>query len=225
MVSDQTLEGLGTTSSFLIQALFGSLVRLAGPGQQLYPPTSPSDRSPPSAPQSGFWAESSPLSQPDVSEVQPETMAAHIASHPLDNHEQLTTDHLEYSTSPIATLTQDVQNDFEDTQATHQARQAHQDFREMAKPKLTDLLPEPGYFLAGAVSGAVSRTATAPLDRLKVALLVRTGSSSPVEALKPGQKAARPITDAVMTLWRAGGFRTFFAGTVRVLAVDLRNSE
>lgn len=77
-----------------------------------------------------------------------------------------------------------------------------------------------GYFLAGAISGGVSRTATAPLDRLKVYLLVNTKSSAnlALDAAKHGnalsalKNAGRPIGDAVMSLWKAGGFRTFFAG-------------
>jgi solute carrier family 25 phosphate transporter 23/24/25/41 len=89
-----------------------------------------------------------------------------------------------------------------------------------AKPKLTEYLPHPGYFLAGAVSGGVSRTATAPLDRLKVYLLVNTQTSTTValDAVKRGRiitalrNSYRPIGDAVVTLWKAGGFRTFFAG-------------
>ena len=86
--------------------------------------------------------------------------------------------------------------------------------------RLTDLLPEPGYFLAGAVSGGVSRTATAPLDRLKVYLLVNTNTKAnvAVAAAKQGRplaslrSASGPIVDAVVSLWKAGGMKTFFAG-------------
>lgn len=77
-----------------------------------------------------------------------------------------------------------------------------------------------GYFLAGAVSGGVSRTITAPLDRLKVFLLVNTTTKPTValDAAKHGnplaaiKNAGGPILDAVGTLWKTGGFRTFFAG-------------
>lgn len=97
--------------------------------------------------------------------------------------------------------------------------------------RLTDLLPEPGYFLAGAVSGGVSRTATAPLDRLKVFLLVNTNTKAnvAVAAAKSGQpltalrNAGGPIVDAVVNLWKTGGIRTFFAGraaTDRLLLLD-----
>jgi solute carrier family 25 phosphate transporter 23/24/25/41 len=89
--------------------------------------------------------------------------------------------------------------------------------------RLTDLLPEPGYFLAGAVSGGVSRTATAPLDRLKVYLLVNIKPQANValDAAKSGRplaalrNAGGPIVDAVVSLWKTGGLRTFFAGMLR----------
>lgn len=84
---------------------------------------------------------------------------------------------------------------------------------------LTDILPDPGYFVAGGVAGVVSRTATAPLDRLKVYLIAQTGvkdetvhaikSGAPVQATKV---VARPLIDATKTLWRMGGFRSLFAG-------------
>ncbi|KAL1836958.1 hypothetical protein VTJ49DRAFT_4437 [Mycothermus thermophilus] len=83
-----------------------------------------------------------------------------------------------------------------------------------------DTLEGLGYFLAGAVSGGVSRTATAPLDRLKVYLLVNTQqhSGSAIFAAKSGQplaalrNAGGPIVEAIVTLWKTGGLRTFFAG-------------
>ncbi|KAJ9133552.1 hypothetical protein NKR23_g10637 [Pleurostoma richardsiae] len=89
-----------------------------------------------------------------------------------------------------------------------------------AKFRLTQYLPEPGYFVAGALAGGISRTATAPFDRLKVYLLVNTKAvtNKSLDAAKHGhplvalQKASRPISSAVMDLWKTGGFRTFFAG-------------
>ncbi|KAJ3474733.1 hypothetical protein NLG97_g9716 [Lecanicillium saksenae] len=86
--------------------------------------------------------------------------------------------------------------------------------------KLTDFAPHPGYFLAGAIAGGVSRTATAPLDRLKVYLLVNTksGEETAVAALKRGKplialkNAGRPFSDAIKDVYRSGGIRGFFAG-------------
>ena len=84
---------------------------------------------------------------------------------------------------------------------------------------LTDLMPDPGYFLAGGVAGVVSRTMTAPLDRLKVYLIAQTGvraetvhavkSGAPVQAAK---HASRPLIEASKALWQMGGWRSLFAG-------------
>ncbi|KAL8217472.1 hypothetical protein R6Q57_020845 [Mikania cordata] len=54
------------------------------------------------------------------------------------------------------------------------------------------------YLIAGGVAGAASRTATAPLDRLKVILQVQTCDSS--------------IKSAVKSIWKEGGVLSFFRG-------------
>lgn len=54
------------------------------------------------------------------------------------------------------------------------------------------------YLIAGGVAGAASRTATAPLDRLKVILQVQTGEAR--------------IIPAVKDIWRGGGLLGFFRG-------------
>lgn len=93
--------------------------------------------------------------------------------------------------------------------------------------RLTDFAPDPGYFIAGAVAGGLSRTATAPLDRLKVYLLVNTRASTETaaSALKQGRplaalnNAVRPFSDAVKDLWKAGGMRSLFAGAFMLMLI------
>jgi len=87
------------------------------------------------------------------------------------------------------------------------------------KLKLTDLVPDVGYFVAGGVSGITSRTVTAPLDRLKVYLIAQTTntndalqaakSGAPVQA---GRQGMRTLVNACKDLWAAGGIRSLFAG-------------
>jgi solute carrier family 25 phosphate transporter 23/24/25/41 len=80
-------------------------------------------------------------------------------------------------------------------------------------------MSEIGYFLAGGAAGALSRTATAPLDRIKVFLIAKAGNTA-VAAASQGQPvvavkhAARPLKDAIATVWRSGGVRAFFAGSM-----------
>lgn len=54
------------------------------------------------------------------------------------------------------------------------------------------------YLIAGGVAGATSRTATAPLDRVKVALQVQTSRAS--------------LMPAVKDIWKEGGLLGFFRG-------------
>jgi solute carrier family 25 phosphate transporter 23/24/25/41 len=108
-------------------------------------------------------------------------------------------------------------------------------------PALTSV-PGSGYFLAGGMAGVVSRTATAPLDRLKVYLIAQTSAAAAASSsassssassasssvrqalgaaaanarhgapLAAANAASRPLLEACRALWRAGGVRSLFAG-------------
>ncbi|KAI9361216.1 mitochondrial carrier domain-containing protein [Zopfochytrium polystomum] len=58
------------------------------------------------------------------------------------------------------------------------------------------------YFLAGGLAGAVSRTATAPLDRMRVLLQTGTGNWS----------SSRAFVDGVKRIYQQGGIASFFRG-------------
>lgn len=90
--------------------------------------------------------------------------------------------------------------------------------------ELTQYVPDPGYFLAGGLSGVTSRTTTAPLDRLKVYLIAQTGNAEgAVQAAKDGaplkatQQGVEGLSKACRSLWAAGGIRSLFAGTYNVM--------
>lgn len=92
--------------------------------------------------------------------------------------------------------------------------------------RLTDFVPDVGYFIAGGLSGITSRTATAPLDRLKVYLIAQTGNAKEaIEAAKSGaaiqatKHGTRTLAKACQDLWAAGGVRSLFAGAL--LPLDL----
>lgn len=87
------------------------------------------------------------------------------------------------------------------------------------KSLLIACVPNPGYFVAGGLAGIVSRTSTAPLDRLKVYLIAQTNvTEAAVSAAKHGNvvqaalNAWRPLAVATKELWQAGGMRSLYAG-------------
>lgn len=69
------------------------------------------------------------------------------------------------------------------------------------------------------MAGMISRTATAPLDRLKVYLIAQVSPKETVDkAIKEGapgvavRNFTKNLVDACKELWRAGGIRSLFAG-------------
>lgn len=252
MVTEETLEGIGTTG-FLLHALFGSILRLAQPAppdpspklDQSGLPTTTSAATDPSS-QSTLSSRKPPISSQLKPPLDADTsatandskMAAAYANHPqpaagsvqgtIQQAAGSAVKGLQVMTAPGTSFggesSSDYGDDFLDIHDHHpqlQFREIDDECEdELTKSRLTQYLPEPGYFLAGALAGGISRTATAPLDRLKVYLLVNTKTKAGVAAdvAKQGQPlsairtAGKPIGDAVHALWKAGGFRTFFAG-------------
>ncbi|KZL78293.1 calcium dependent mitochondrial carrier protein [Colletotrichum tofieldiae] len=270
MVSEETLEGLGTTG-FLLQTLFGSILRIASPSDRepgataepltdndgrpvvvvvpsqegaasplpglAQPPTlskqqqqqnSPSNSSFASLTNSSPSQQQTPSTQPMVLPISPPGYSGTSANMNNMNMEaavlQACIEAADEKRAGILRRLPGVgtsQANQVTGSSSEQGSSSSSDATVAPKTKrLTDFAPDPGYFIAGAVAGGLSRTATAPLDRLKVYLLVNTRASTETAAtaLKQGRpllalrNAVRPFSDAVKDLWKAGGMRSLFAG-------------
>lgn len=239
MVSEDSLEGLGTTG-FLLQTLFGSIFRIASPLDNDKNLAGPASSSPApahshapleeerlaaeSARSSGSVPSTSTQSAEATNQRDRDAMEMAI----LQAYATALDASRELERATIARSLSLDQNDTlaaDPTMATTSSTMDKDRTERSLKSKLTSYVPDPGYFIAGAAAGGLSRTATAPLDRLKVYLLVNTRSSTDtaVSALKQGKplvalrNAGKPFGDAVKDLWRAGGMRSLFAGELNYL--------
>ncbi|KAI0154469.1 mitochondrial carrier [Xylariaceae sp. FL1272] len=219
VVSEKSLQGIGMIKDFLLSLFFGSIRRA-----MLLPAEKTPKQNLPSASDSSV--SSSPLSSSSSS-----SHPAPDDGAPLHSPTQAVSRTNDYSgDSDTSAPKMDARAAFgvgavrgaksadiptsEDTQIETAKRDT------VKKLLLIDYLPDPGYFVAGAIAGGISRTATAPLDRLKVFLLVNTKSDANValNAAKNGRPlvalrtAGIPFATAVSDLYKAGGMRGFFAG-------------
>ncbi|KAK6084168.1 Calcium-binding mitochondrial carrier SAL1 [Seiridium cupressi] len=212
-----------TTLKSLMLALFGSIIRIASPSNQDHDRTFGH----PSAPASLDVLAASEATSQSLSEGTQQSLPQLDGSHATIEME--TAGNQQYVNTAKATVNtlRGVKASpaifTTSTKTTTPGTDVEPKLSEEAigdEDWLIKYLPDPGYFVAGAVAGGISRTATAPLDRLKVYLLVNTKSTShaAIDAAKSGQplvavtNAARSFWLATTELYRNGGLRGFFAG-------------
>ncbi|KAI2626855.1 mitochondrial carrier domain-containing protein [Xylaria nigripes] len=227
VMSERSLQGIGTTTAFLLSILFGSILRIAFPGW--LPPRHDATHQLAAAYDSSL---SSPLVVPSSSLPESSTHShaptpdvLRATDDPGDMNPAASQSYAGVPNGAIASRVPGTSNvvleaipaDLSTSQDAQIEAVTHD---RVKKSVLINYIPDPGYFVAGAVAGGISRTATAPLDRLKVYLLVSTKSDAnaaldaarkrqPVLALK---NVGRPLFTAVADLYKSGGLRGFFAG-------------
>ncbi|KAI0555661.1 mitochondrial carrier domain-containing protein [Xylaria curta] len=221
VMSEKSLEGIGTITGFFLSLFFGSIIRIAFPTWQ------PSKENPTSqAASESFLPPSSSSSSLPESDTCPHSPAPDVLRATDDPDEMNPAASQSCARVPDVAVSSSISNavrgatpadlsNSQDTQAETATRE-----EKVKKSVLINYIPDPGYFVAGAVAGGISRTATAPLDRLKVYLLVNTKSetNAALNAAKNGRlfqavkNAGRPLLAAVGDLYKSGGLRGFFAG-------------
>lgn len=209
IITEETLEGLGTTSTSLLQVIFGSIFRLASPPELQGPRPGLRDDPPTTASEPSSDTASSPATARHV-----------LAQHPsLDAPLPGSPAGVDYAASATEPLTPYPNAD----QTANQLLGIRPGMPEQAQVEefwLIRYLPQIGYYIAGAAAGGISRTATAPLDRLKVYLLVNTKSDThaAVDAVKTARPVdairsfSRSLSRAMTQLYTEGGLRGFWAG-------------
>lgn len=198
-IREETLEGLGRPPPKFLTVLFGVIVNIALP--QRNPPLSLAPQSA-AASEEFMTDEAEEVTGHEMCEVNQTRFLEGALETEIDNR-------FPFPTRPSA----DQQEEEPEEQILLEEIPLTQ------KSLLTQILPDPGYFAAGGLAGVISRTATAPLDRLKVYLIANVGSANdPVAAVKRGDAATaarrvgQPLALACKELWKAGGIRSLFAG-------------
>lgn len=207
-LSDEALSGLGTTFQFVFISLFGAISQIIYNTHQHPHPPRPVNPMHATRPPEVDTRADMMLHEANQAHLVFEDDDPHIATNPPRRKDidipsaapLLTTSTI---TSPSSSML--IQDDV----PHHRPR----------KPRLTDSIPNLGYFAAGGLSGITSRTATAPLDRLKVYLIAQTGGASEaVAAAKKGaalqatKKGMGTMWKAIREIWADGGIRSLFAG-------------
>lgn len=246
-VSEDTLEGLGT-KGLLLDTLFGSILRLAHPPPTPSPSFTPGSDPGNTTTSPASSRNSTPYNHPESGAPRHDEMVVAIPSYPqaaagsIASGAATTTTTTTRAIRSSTGLTLQTQLATSDSARTYRKNSGvelvdndrdsasqlqfseisidEEECEDISEPRLMSFLPEPGYFAAGALSGGISRTATAPIDRLKVYLLVDSKSKSKtvLTAAKAGyglaalRQAGTPVTAAVTDLYKTGGLRTFFAG-------------
>lgn len=195
LISDEAIEGLGNKFRNSLRPFFRLIFEIAIPPAREHPPQ------PHPAPQ--YLTPSSSDEEPHPSHYLPpeeDDRMYHITDvAPRVVRDYETPETMAHKSSIIASTIKTSWNEL--------------------KPALYACLPTPGYFIAGGLAGIVSRTTTAPLDRLRVYFIAQTGNAQEtIEAAKSGaalqavKGAWRTSANAMKDLWAAGGIRSLWAG-------------